>query len=222
MSETPLNIVLLGPPGGGKGTQASFMAEEFDIPHISTGDILRKAVNEGTELGKKAKSFMNKGELVPDDLVVDIVDERLTESDAKNGFILDGFPRTVPQAEALDKSLEKRNMLISAVIDINVSEKELIKRLTARRVCQDCNKVYHLVFEPPENEDYCDLCGGVLIQREDDKIETVKKRLEVYQKQTQPLVNYYKERKLLRSVDGQQSVEQVFYDIITVLKGDYA
>jgi adenylate kinase len=222
MSDQPLNILLLGPPGSGKGTQASLMSEEFDVPHISTGDILRKAVADGTELGKEASSYMNKGELVPDKLVVDIVNERIQESDAKNGFILDGFPRTIFQAEALDEAINKQGMYISAVIDISVNEKELVKRLTARRVCEDCTKVYHLIFEPPENDDYCDLCGGKLIQREDDKIETVQNRLEVYRKQTEPLIDYYKEKKLLRSVDGEQTVEQVFYDIVTVLKGDYA
>lgn len=222
MSEDYLNIVLLGPPGSGKGTQAELLSEEFDIPHISTGDILRKAVSEKTKLGKEAEGYMNKGELVPDKLVVDIVEERLMEPDAKKGFILDGFPRTVAQAEELEKALTKEDYFLGVVVNVNVEEKELIRRLTARRVCADCKRVYHLVFEPPLNEDFCDLCGGKLIQREDDKIETVRNRLEVYRKQTEPLINYYKEKKLLRSVDGQQSIEHVFNDIITVLKGDYA
>lgn len=222
MKEQPLNIILLGPPGSGKGTQAELLEEEFSIPHISTGDILRKAVADQTALGKEAQGYMNKGELVPDQLVVDIVDDRLQDKDAQNGFILDGFPRTVPQAQALEESLQKRDMDISAVIDIDVPEDELVKRLTARRVCADCDAVYHLIFEPPVNEDFCDACGGKLIQREDDKIETVKNRLEVYHNQTEPLINYYKDKKLLRSVEGRQPVEKVFDDIITVLKGDYA
>ena len=222
MKETVMNIVLLGPPGSGKGTQAEIISDELNLPHISTGDILRKAVSEETRLGKEALKYMNKGELVPDKLVVDIVNERLTKPDAKEGFILDGFPRTLKQAESLGKSLGENKALLNAVINISVGEKELINRLTARRTCKDCNKVYNTVYGPPEKEDYCDECGGKLQQREDDKIDTVRNRLDVYSKQTEPLINYYKEKSLLRSVDGGQEAKSVFSDIITVLKGEYA
>ncbi len=217
-----MNLILLGAPGTGKGTQGAQLSQALKIPQISTGDIFRAAISQGTDLGKKAQDYMNKGELVPDEIVIGIINERLSESDTKTGFLLDGFPRTVPQAEALEEVLKESSRRIDAVIDIEVEEKEIIRRLSGRRVCQDCKEVYHLIFEPPENENYCDECGSRLIQREDDRIETVKRRLEVYKEQTQPLIEYYRKKNLLRSVNGQQSVDSVFNDIITVIKGDYA
>lgn len=216
-----MNLILLGAPGSGKGTQASLLSEKFKIPHISTGDILRAAIAANTDLGKRARGYMNKGELVPDKVVIGIIKDRLRQPDAAKGFLLDGFPRTVVQAEALDKELEELSKKIDAVIDIEVSEDEIIRRLTGRRVCADCQEVYHLFFEPPENEDYCDVCGGRLVQRPDDRLETVKRRLKVYKEQTAPLIEYYGRKKLLRSVNGQQEVEDVFADIARVIKGDY-
>ena len=217
-----MNLILLGPPGSGKGTQASLLIEKFNIPHISTGDILRGAIADGTLLGKKAGDYMNKGELVPDEVVIGIVEERLDESDTQKGFLLDGFPRTLAQALALDETLKNLGKELDAVIDIEVSEEEIICRISGRRVCADCKEVYHLVFEAPENANYCDVCGGKLIQRPDDRVETVKRRLQVYEGQTKPLIDYYREKGLLRSVNGAQDIEAVFEDVITVLKGDYA
>lgn len=217
-----MNLILLGAPGSGKGTQSAFLAREFDIAHISTGDILRAAVAAETDLGKKAQEYMNKGELVPDEIIIEIVKERLRQEDAEGGFLLDGFPRTVKQAQALDRFLEESGKKIDAVIDIEVEDNEIITRLSGRRVCVDCKEVYHLIFEPSKNEEYCDLCGGKLIQREDDRIDTIKRRTEVYKKQTEPLIEYYRQKRFLRSVNGQQSAESVFKDILTVIKGDYA
>lgn len=217
-----MNLILLGAPGSGKGTQASLLSQDFNIPHISTGDIFRQAISEETELGKKAQQYMNKGDLVPDDIVIGIVKERLKMPDTKTGFLLDGFPRTVVQAQALDEMLRELDKQIDAVIDIEVGEQEIIKRITARRICADCKEVYHLVFEPPENENFCDLCGGRLVQREDDRIDTVTRRLQVYKEQTAPLIEYYREKGLLRSVNGEQEVSGVFEDIVTVIKGEYA
>ncbi|RJQ32625.1 MAG: adenylate kinase [Actinobacteria bacterium] len=217
-----MNLVLLGPPGSGKGTQATFIAEELEIPHISTGDMLREAVSKQTELGIKAKSYMDKGELVPDEVVIGIAIERLKSADCQKGFLLDGFPRTVRQAEALDKALSESGHKLDAVLNIEVADEEIINRLTGRRSCVDCKRVYHLVFEPPQNPNFCDACGGKLVHRSDDTIETVTNRLKVYKEQTEPLISYYKRQNLLKSVDGQQSIDAVFYDILTVLKGDYA
>jgi len=216
-----LNLILLGAPGSGKGTQALRLSKEFNIPHISTGDIFREAVSTGTDLGKKAKVFMDKGKLVPDEIVVGIVKERLEKLDAKDGFLLDGFPRTILQAFALKDELAKLDKKLKAVIDIEVGEQELIGRMTGRRVCVDCKKVYHLIFEPPENQDYCDACSGRLIQREDDKIDTVRNRLVIYTEQTKPLIDYYKKEGVLHSINGEQDVENVFKDIITAIKGEY-
>lgn len=217
-----MNLILLGAPGSGKGTQSSQLSQKYDIPHISTGDIFRAAIADGTEMGKKAQEFMNKGELVPDEIVIGIVKDRLAQNDTDKGFLLDGFPRTVVQAQELDKVLLNLNKAINAVIDIEVDQSEILERLTGRRVCSDCKSVYHVIFEPSENENYCDSCGGRLIQREDDTIETVRKRLEVYDELTAPLINYYSKKNILRSVNGQQQVDDVFSDIVTVLKGEYA
>ena len=217
-----MNLILLGPPGSGKGTQASLLIQKFNIPHISTGDILRGAIAAGTSLGKQAQEYMNKGELVPDEVVIGIVEERLGEADTQEGFLLDGFPRTVAQALALDKTLKSLGKELDAVIDIEVSEEEIVQRISGRRVCADCKEVYHLVYEAPENANYCDICGGKLIQRADDMVETVKRRLQVYTTQTKPLIDFYRDKGLLRSVNGEQGVDAVFEDIVTVLKGDYA
>jgi len=217
-----VNLILLGPPGSGKGTQASLLIQKFNIPHISTGDILRGAIAAGTSLGKQAQEYMNKGELVPDEVVIGIVEERLGEADTQEGFLLDGFPRTVAQALALDKTLKSLGKELDAVIDIEVSEEEIVQRISGRRVCADCKEVYHLVYEAPENANYCDICGGKLIQRADDMVETVKRRLQVYTTQTKPLIDFYRDKGLLRSVNGEQGVDAVFEDIVTVLKGDYA
>jgi len=217
-----VNLILLGPPGSGKGTQASLLIQKFNVPHISTGDILRAAITTGTSLGKKAQEYMNKGELVPDEVVIGIVEERLGEADTQKGFLLDGFPRTVPQAKALDETLKSLGKELDAVIDIEVSEEEIVQRISGRRVCADCKEVYHLIYEAPENVNYCDVCGGKLIQRPDDRVETVKRRLQVYKNQTEPLIGFYRDKDLLRSVNGEQDVEAVFEDVVTVLKGDYA
>lgn len=215
-----LNIIFLGPPGAGKGTQAKKIAEEFDIPHISTGDIFRKNLKGGTELGLKAKAYMDKGLLVPDEIVVAIVEDRLKEPDCREGFILDGFPRTVIQAEALDRVLEKLKTRITHVINVEVSRNELIDRLTGRRVCKACGATYHMKYDPPQKPEVCDKCGGPLIQRDDDKVETVEKRLDVYEKQTQPLIEFYKNMGLLRTIDGMQPIEEVFENIKGVLGSD--
>lgn len=217
-----MNLILLGAPGSGKGTQSAQLSSKFNIPHISTGDIFRAAISEGTEMGKKAQEFMNKGELVPDEIVIGIVKERLAQKDTEKGFLLDGFPRTLVQAQELDKVLSQLKKDLTAAIDIEVNPIEIIERLSGRRVCSDCKNVYHTIFEPSENENYCDSCGGLLIQREDDTIETVKKRLEVYAEMTAPLIDYYSKKNILRSVNGQQAVDDVFLDIVTVLKGEYA
>lgn len=212
-----MNVVLLGPPGAGKGTQAIRVSAHFNIPHISTGDIFRRAVADGTPLGLKAKEFMNRGELVPDDIVIGIVTQRLEEPDCSNGFLLDGFPRTEPQAEALVNALQISGKSIDKVLNIEVDRDELISRLTGRRTCRGCGKVYHLKFDPPKTPTICDVCGGALWQREDDSEETVINRLKVYEAQTAPLVDYYKKRGILVSVDGGQPVETVFNRIDEIL-----
>lgn len=215
-----MRLIFLGPPGAGKGTQAEKISKEFELPHVSTGDIFRKALKEGTELGLKAKNYMDKGLLVPDDVVVAIVEERLKQEDCEKGFILDGFPRTVPQAEALDMSMKALNRSIDHVINISVSKEELIERLTGRRVCSKCGATFHLKYNAPKEEGICDVCGGELIQRDDDKIETVNERLNVYNEQTQPLIEYYKQKKLLRTVDGEKGIDKVFEEISEILRGD--
>jgi adenylate kinase len=220
MEVEEMRIVLLGPPGAGKGTQAAKIVSEFNIPHISTGDIFRKNLKEGTPLGLKAKKYMDKGLLVPDDLVVELVKDRLTQEDCKDGFMLDGFPRTELQAKALDDELKSLETSLDVVINIEVDHNLLIERITGRRICKDCGATYHVKFNPPKVQGICDACGGELYQREDDKEETVKKRLEVYTEQTEPLIQYYKKKELLQTIDGQQDINIVFKDIKEVLKGE--
>ncbi|MBI4766828.1 MAG: adenylate kinase [Deltaproteobacteria bacterium] len=213
-----MNLILLGPPGAGKGTQAKMMVDHFRIPQISTGDILRAALKERTPLGLKAKEFMDKGLLVPDEVVIDIIQARLKEADCRDGYILDGFPRTVAQAQALDKVLAAMNSGIDHVVSIDVEKGELVKRLTGRRTCRQCGRGYHVIFDPPLNKNICDKCQGELYQRDDDNEDTVRNRLEVYDAQTFPLIQYYKEKNLLRSIDGQGGIQQIFDRIVQVLK----
>ena len=212
-----LRAVLLGPPGAGKGTQAVRLVEKYEIPHISTGDIFRKNIKEGTELGKKAQEYMNAGALVPDELVVDLVKDRLQQDDCKNGFLLDGFPRTIFQAEKLDDFLSESNLKMDIVINLKVEKEALIKRLTGRRVCKDCGASYHIVNIPPKKEGVCDICGGELIQRKDDNIETVENRINVYEEQTAPLIGYYKEAGSLVDFDGEASLDEVFDAIVQAI-----
>lgn len=212
-----MNLILLGPPGAGKGTQAVRIVEKYNIPHISTGDIFRENIKKGTELGKKAQEYMNKGELVPDDLVVEIACSRLLEDDCKEGFLLDGFPRTVYQAEKLDEFLAKNGRKVEHVLDIAVEKEELITRLIGRRVCRNCGASYHVVNMPPKTEGVCDTCGGELYQRADDTKETVENRIEVYEAQTKPLVDYYEKAGVIAHIDGATGLDNVFADIVNVL-----
>ncbi len=214
-----MNIIMLGPPGAGKGTQAQMLAEKYGIPQISTGDILRAAVAEGTELGKKAKEYMDKGQLVPDEVVIGIVKERLSKPDCEKGFILDGFPRTVAQAEALDGILKEMGKKIDYVINIVVPDEEILKRLTGRRTCKVCGAMYHIIYNPPKVEGKCDKCGGDLYQRDDDKEETIKNRLSVYHSQTAPLIDYYRKKGVLIDIDGAKDIKTIFQDICAVLEG---
>lgn len=213
-----MRIVLLGPPGAGKGTQAAKIIEEYSVPHISTGDIFRKNLKEGTPLGIKAKGYMDQGLLVPDELVVDLVKDRLLEEDCKNGFMLDGFPRTVLQAESLEEELTRLGQTLNAVININVDAELLFKRLTGRRICKSCGATYHVYFNRTKSEGICDKCGGELYQRDDDQEATVKKRLEVYQEQTQPLIDYYKNKGTLVDIDGVGEIDDVFSQISASLQ----
>ncbi|AOY75084.1 adenylate kinase [Clostridium formicaceticum] len=213
-----MRTILLGPPGAGKGTQAAVIVNEFDVPHISTGDIFRYNIKQGTELGKKAKSYMDQGLLVPDELVVAIVEDRLKQEDCKNGFLLDGFPRTVPQAEALDNALVNMGVSLDRVINIEVDKDKLVKRAVGRRICKECGATYHLEFNPSLKGELCDQCGGKLYQREDDTEETVSKRIEVYLKETQPLIQYYQERDLLMIINGDQDIEIVSKEIVDALR----
>jgi adenylate kinase len=208
-----VNLVLMGLPGAGKGTQAERIVGQYGIPHISTGDMFRAAMKEGTELGLQAKSFMDKGELVPDEVTIGIVRERLSKDDCQKGFLLDGFPRTVPQADALENLLVDLNKKIDFVINITVDKDLLMARLTGRRICKECGSTYHLVFNPPKEEGVCDRCGGELYQRADDNEETVHNRLEVNIKQQEPLLNFYEAKGYLRTIDGQQDINKVFADI---------
>jgi len=212
-----MNLILLGPPGAGKGTQAQMIVERYNIPQISTGDILRAAVKEGTDLGKQAKAFMAKGELVPDEVVIGIIDQRLREPDCKTGFILDGFPRTTPQAEALQAILIKIGKSIDHVVNIEVDSEELVRRLTGRRTCKNCGGMFHILFHPPHKEGICDRCGGTLYQREDDREETIRTRLKEYQKQTAPLIRYYQDKQLLRLIQGVGGQNQIFEQVVRVL-----
>ncbi len=209
----------MGLPGAGKGTQAEKIVEKYNIPHISTGDMFRAAIKDGTELGLQAKSFMDKGELVPDEVTIGIVRERLSKNDCNKGFLLDGFPRTVPQAEALEAILTDLGKKIDYVINIEVDSEILLERLTGRRICKDCGSTYHLVFNPPSQEGTCDKCGGELYQRADDNAETVGTRLQVNIEQSKPLLDFYQEKGYLRNIDGQQEINKVFGDVEELLGG---
>jgi adenylate kinase len=210
-------LILLGPPGAGKGTQAQRIVERYHIPQISTGDILRAAVKKNTPLGTKAKGYMDQGQLVPDDIVIGIIEERLKEKDCHPGFILDGFPRTIPQAEALEPILTKIGEKIDHVINIEVESEELVRRLTGRRTCKNCGAMFHLLFQPPKKEGICDRCEGPLYQRADDNEETIRTRLKEYEKQTAPLVEYYRGQKALRSIQGIGGPDQIFDQIARLL-----
>ena len=212
-----MKIILMGPPGAGKGTQAEKLVEVYQIPHISTGDMFRKAQKDGTELGLKAKSYMEQGQLVPDEVTVGIVKERLAEDDCKDGFLLDGFPRTVQQADALDGILKELGMTLDRVVNIEVDKAFLVDRLTGRRVCRACGATFHVTNKAPKVEGVCDKCGGELYQRNDDKIETVSNRLDVYAAQTAPLIEYYQSKGIMSSIDGSQSMEKVLADIRSAL-----
>lgn len=208
-----MRLVLLGPPGAGKGTQASAIVDKYNIPHISTGDIFRANIKNGTQLGKEAKAYMDKGLLVPDELVVSIVKDRLTEDDCIDGFLLDGFPRTLNQAQALDSELNKMEIKLERVININASAEILIERAVGRRICKECGATYHIEFNPPKVKGICDIDGGILYQRDDDNVETVSTRINVYMEQTEPLIAYYKEQDLLLDVDGTKSIDAIFETI---------
>lgn len=213
-----MKIILMGPPGAGKGTQAEKLVDLYQIPHISTGDMFRKAQKDGTELGLKAKSYMDQGQLVPDEVTVGIVKERLAEADCKEGFLLDGFPRTVQQADALDTILAELDMALDCVVNIEVDKAFLVDRLTGRRVCRTCGATYHIANKAPKVEGVCDKCGGELYQRGDDTIEIVSNRLDVYAAQTAPLIDYYKSKGIMSSIDGSKSMEDVLADIRTALE----
>lgn len=212
-----MNLILLGPPGAGKGTQAAKIIEKYDIPHISTGDIFRENIKKGTELGKKAQEYMNRGELVPDELVVEIATDRLAKDDCSGGFLLDGFPRTVFQAEELDKFLEARGSKIDHVLDIEVGRDELMVRLTGRRVCKTCGASFHVVNIPPKQEGVCDVCGAELLQRADDNEETASNRIEVYNNETRPLIDYYEKAGNISHIDGTTGLDNVFDTIVSIL-----
>ena len=212
-----IRTILLGPPGAGKGTQAAKIVEKYQIPHISTGDIFRENIKQGTELGKKASEYINRGELVPDDLVIEIATYRLTRDDCKAGFILDGFPRTVHQAEELDKFLTARGEKLSVVINLEVGEDVLMKRLTGRRVCKKCGASFHVVNMPPKQEGICDVCGGELIQRPDDNEETAANRIAVYNDQTKPLIDYYEKAGIIANIDGSKPLEESFASVSKAL-----
>lgn len=212
-----MNLILMGLPGAGKGTQADKINTKYNIPHISTGDMFRLAIKEGTELGNKAKEYMDQGELVPDSVTIGIVKERLSKDDCKNGFLLDGFPRTIAQAEALQELLTELGQSLDHVIHVEVPEEKLVERLTGRRICPTCGTAYHVIFNPPEVEGKCDKDGSELIQRDDDKSETVKNRLAVNVEQTQPLLDFYESKGLLVNIDGDQDINKVFVDIQDVL-----
>ncbi len=213
-----MKLVILGPPGAGKGTQAEYIVEKYNIPHISTGDIFRENIKNNTELGKEAKSYMDKGLLVPDDLVIALVEDRLNKDDAKEGFLLDGFPRTVAQAVSLDSILDKNDDKLTKVINISVDPEILIERAVGRRVCKTCGMTYHVKFNPPKEEGICDKDGTKLIQRDDDTEETVKTRISVYFDQTAPLIDYYRAQNLLIDIDGAKDIDKVFNDIVIGLE----
>lgn len=213
-----MKLLIMGPPGAGKGTQAEMLVKELNITHISTGDMFRAAIKEGTEMGKKAKEYMDRGELVPDEVVVGMVKDRLQKPDCQNGFLLDGFPRTLAQAEALDETLQSMGIQLDGVINITVPRDKLMARLTGRRVCRNCGATYHILFNPPQVEGKCNTCGGELYQRSDDNEEAVANRLDVYEAQTRPLIEYYAQKGLLININGDQEIKKVFEDIIASVK----
>lgn len=212
-----MKIIMLGAPGAGKGTQAKKIAEKYSIPHISTGDIFRANIKNGTELGKKAKTYMDQGLLVPDELVVDLVVDRVNQEDCANGYVLDGFPRTIPQAEALDQALAALGQAMDYAINVEVPDENIVNRMSGRRACVDCGATYHIVYAPTAVENVCDKCQGGLILREDDKPETVQKRLNIYHEQTQPLIDYYTGKNILVEVDGTADINDVFGAIVNIL-----
>lgn len=212
-----MKIIMLGAPGAGKGTQAKMIADRYAIPHISTGDIFRANIKNGTELGKKAKGYMDQGLLVPDELVCDLVVDRVQQPDCENGYVLDGFPRTIPQAESLDAALAKLGTAMEYAINVDVPDENIVRRMSGRRACVTCGATYHIEHIPPKQEGVCDRCGSALILRDDDKPETVTKRLDVYHTQTQPLIDYYNEKKILVDVDGTQPMDEVFGAIVDIL-----
>lgn len=212
-----MKIIMLGAPGAGKGTQAKQIAAKYEIPHISTGDIFRANIKEGTALGMEAKSYMDKGQLVPDELTVKILLDRVAKDDCKNGYVLDGFPRTIPQADVLDEAVTKLGEKIDFAINVDVPDENIINRMSGRRACLKCGATYHVVSIPPKKEGICDVCGEELVIREDDKAETVKARLEAYHKQTQPLIEYYSSKGILKEVDGTKDMNDVFADIVAIL-----
>ncbi|SMB88922.1 Adenylate kinase [Thermanaeromonas toyohensis ToBE] len=217
-----MRLVLLGPPGAGKGTQAQEISRRLEIPHISTGDMFRAAIRSGTELGRKAKEYLEAGLLVPDEVTIGLVKDRLSRRDCEGGFLLDGFPRTVPQAQALDDWLAERALKLDAVLDIEAPREVLLIRLTGRRICPACGATYHVVYNPPQQPGRCDACGGELIQRQDDREETVRERLEVYDRQTFPLKEYYRQRGVLYEINGNQEIVQVLKEIGAVLGREWA
>ncbi len=212
-----MKIVMLGAPGAGKGTQAIKIADKYDIPHISTGDIFRANIKGGTELGQKAKSYIDKGELVPDEVTIGMLLDRIAEDDCRNGYVLDGFPRTIPQAESLTEALAKQGDRIDFALNIDVPDEAIVKRMSGRRACPKCGATYHIVYAAPKTENHCDKCGAELIIRSDDKPETVKDRLNVYHQQTEPLIAYYKKAGVLREVDGTQELPKVFEAVVSIL-----
>ncbi|PYE43702.1 adenylate kinase [Paenibacillus barcinonensis] len=214
-----MNILFMGPPGAGKGTQADVIVKEFGIPHISTGDAFRLAIKQGTPIGLKAKEYMDQGLLVPDDVTIGIVEERLQQADCREGFLLDGFPRTLSQAEALDGILARLNSGLDHVINLKVDRNKLLARLTGRRICKNCGSTYHVVFNPPKQEGICDKCGGELYQRSDDNEESVGTRLDEYINKTAPLLTFYETKDLLRQIDGEQDIDQVSQEIVSLLRG---
>ena len=213
-----MKIIMLGAPGAGKGTQAKKIAEKYTIPHVSTGDIFRANIKNGTELGMEAKSYMDKGALVPDELTVRILLDRVAQDDCKNGYVLDGFPRTIPQAEVLEKELTKLGDKVDFAIDVDVPDENIVRRMSGRRACLNCGATYHIEHVPPKKEGICDHCGSELVLRDDDKEETVKNRLKVYHEQTQPLIDFYTQRGVLKTVDGTKSTEDVFDSIVKILE----
>lgn len=212
-----MRIILLGPPGAGKGTQAAGIVEKYNIPHISTGDIFRKNIKEGTELGKKAKGFIDQGLLVPDELTVGLVTDRISQPDCEKGFMLDGFPRNVAQAQHLDKYLKEVGISLDRVVNIEVDKDILVGRAVGRRICKSCGATYHVEFNPPKADGVCDVCGGELYQRADDNEETVSKRIQVYLDETKPLVDYYSKEGIIANINGEQSIDKVFADIVDAL-----